>query len=317
MRDMGKCGICDKYLDDYVIHTEYYSLIEESDKISDLGGFICHKCAIGNAEIEKLYHVSNDCDVINKFNPRIPTNRIDEEDHQTPRICLSSSLEGCFTATDWGGINFSNHFWDCNNTFLFRVYEFNIADLDLERLLPSDYLYAEGLVDDANHTDEYWYLDDIEPSKTYLIEVNNYNEAVCDLISCEDIMDYLRRDKQGEEPTPLEELIQGPYTKIEDLVYEIIPDERRSCLYQLKNKLIACDLDNISDLELEISSIYPSDKTKIEIIQEGNELYVIGQLDTRSKNNHSSFGEVDTKKILRYINNNLSAGNKILEKEMI
>ena len=52
----------------------------------------------------KLYHCSLDMNIIKEFKPRIPCDaiRLDSEDDIIPRICLSTSIEGCLSATPWG-----------------------------------------------------------------------------------------------------------------------------------------------------------------------------------------------------------------------
>lgn len=54
----------------------------------------------------KLYHVDL-CrkEIINLFNPRIPSHTLDDENTDIPRICVSSSIEGALGSVPWGGRN--------------------------------------------------------------------------------------------------------------------------------------------------------------------------------------------------------------------
>ena len=107
----------------------------------------------------KFYHVSTHkgATIEQELIPRIPNNTLDDENKDIPRICLSTSIEGCFISLQY----------ITDKPFI--LYELDIDEND-KALLNSKYLYDNNLVMDALETNEYWYLNPIKATgKVYAI----------------------------------------------------------------------------------------------------------------------------------------------------
>lgn len=107
----------------------------------------------------KFYHVATykGATIQQELIPRIPNNTLDDENKDIPRICLSTSIEGCFIALQY----------ITDKPFI--LYELDIDEND-KALLSSKYLYDNNLVMDALETNEYWYLKPIKAiGKVYTI----------------------------------------------------------------------------------------------------------------------------------------------------
>ena len=89
---------------------------------------------------------TSDRPIIDVFTPRIPISRMCYEDAITPRICLSTSLEGCFSAAPWGGEGL-----DINpKSVVYRIYEFDyvvVDKYDLIRVSPHTRDFSHELGD--------------------------------------------------------------------------------------------------------------------------------------------------------------------------
>lgn len=315
MIDIALCRICKEYLGDYAVHTQYYRLIEYNKKLSELGQFICHKCAIKESNVDKLYHISNNCEMIVEFIPRIPSNKRNDEDDITLRISLSSTIEGCLTATPWGGSKLENLFWKEDSSFLLRVYEFDVCDLDLDNTIPPEFLYSEDLVRDAQITKEHWYINNnLKPNRSYLIEVNNYLDRAFDDIRCGQLVNGLLIEKELEDDNfDWEDIIEGSFVGIESVSYSVIPEDKRSGAFQLNHEVIDIALEDKKEFESDISYMYPSINTKVALEKRNNKLYVVGEIDTIYQGNYRYKGEVNKGKMVDFLNENLSKG-KILER---
>ena len=105
------------------------------------------------------------------FIPRIPDERLVDEDDVIPRICVSTSIIGCLNAVPWGKRNL-----DFIPDFLpIRVYVF-----ETDKFWSSSELYNDGLVADAIYTDEHWLLEPIMPKEIFYI--NNLKINLKDII---------------------------------------------------------------------------------------------------------------------------------------
>lgn len=62
------------------------------------------------------YHISSDNRNGEKFKPRVPDCRMDEEDGKTKRVCFSTSIIGCLSA-----INVQSYFNAIDKTFYVHV----------------------------------------------------------------------------------------------------------------------------------------------------------------------------------------------------
>ena len=220
--DLFKCGICGKILGKYEVHTEYFKLIKEDKKIGNLGGFICTKCIVKKSGVKTLYHISKNLDMIKEFIPRVPENRAVGEEAETPRICLSSSIDGCLTAVPWGGANLDVAL---SNEQLIRVYEFNINDLNIDKLIPPEYLYSKNLVIDSKVTNEYWYTAPVKPHRSYLITVNSYLDRAYDHIKCDDLISGIYSE-MDDEYFNWEDVIMGSFVQIYNANYHIVIEEK-------------------------------------------------------------------------------------------
>lgn len=126
-----------------------------------------------------LYHISlRFWEYIEKFYPRIPKGRLDEigENSTISRICLSDSIEGCFTGATWGGYNLvkDSPYKDTNFVAIARLYKFNKAEIQKENLL-----YPEEIreyVPDSNISREHWVINqEIVPNKSSIIILRDFH----------------------------------------------------------------------------------------------------------------------------------------------
>lgn len=109
----------------------------------------------------KFYHIELATEkIIQKFIPRIPNEILENEDITTPRICVSTSLEGCLNAVPWGRLNF-DYIPMCQPI---RVYEFDENDY-----ISSLELFSSNKVEDAMLTGECWLLQESVPINSYII----------------------------------------------------------------------------------------------------------------------------------------------------
>lgn len=94
-----------------------------------------------------VYHVTHDLSGgrIKRFVPRIPESAGGTEDTVTPRICVSTSIIGCFS-----GLGYIDEFVTSRP---FMVYEANVPE---SWLLTPDVLLSEHNVIDAMCTQEHW-----------------------------------------------------------------------------------------------------------------------------------------------------------------
>lgn len=112
-----------------------------------------------------LYHISdNICLREKKFIPRIPKERIYNEDNSTQRICFSDSVRGALCACP----RKSNYVTlDGCNGIILAVYEANVN----EYIPPAE---LEGKVPDACQTKEHWVTKSLD-MKPYLIRIKKFS----------------------------------------------------------------------------------------------------------------------------------------------
>ena len=141
----------------------------------------------------KFYHVSRDLSRnLETFMPRIPKDRLYQEDDSIPRICVSTSIQGCISAALWGGIALKESLQEvpCPNNFnleepfgvYLRVYEFEYVG----NYYTDQALFESGLVHDAKMTHEHWLLEPCVPSKVYDILLYDWNEFIYDALTYDD-----------------------------------------------------------------------------------------------------------------------------------
>lgn len=254
----------------------------------------------------KLYHASLNLDYIPMFYPRVPEDRHFAEDNSIPRICLSSSIEGCLSAAPWGGSNFDIRIDIGNNSSkLIRIYEFDTKFIKKRNILTPTYLYKNDLVRDAVINNEYWVINqNIEPSDSYLIKVTCYDNNYV-----EDDVEY-KYVKMYEDNLidTLEDYVEGAFTVIKDVEYVIVPDERRSRLIFLNHKLIGEDsgyLNKDSVLGHLMEPFIYSNMTNLDLEEREDGTYVVGVLDSRFD------GELDKEDINAYLNTIIPYGYRL------
>lgn len=195
----------------------------------------------------KLYHVSLNLKNVEEFIPRVPSeeSRIDGEDDKTPRICLSQGLRGCLTAVPWGGNSFEDLFFDNGKSQLIRVYEFDSNDIVEGNIVYSHELYKTDRVRDAKITGEVWVINqNLKPINSYVIQINDYQEGSEDDISYEDMKNF------DEDEDNIEDIINGCFTTIDYIQYDVISEDSISDEVQCTFKVTGSsddDKDTISE----------------------------------------------------------------------
>ena len=120
----------------------------------------------------KLFHISRDVNLIERFTPRIPkyANKIEAKES---RICMSDSIEGCISATEQWLSKIIN-----NNTIVYdeftevMVYEFDTNDILDYNLITPEVLKIDKNVFDADLLKEHWIINqEIIPRQNYLIKL--------------------------------------------------------------------------------------------------------------------------------------------------
>lgn len=135
---------------------------------------------------KRLFHLSYGLRRIEQFIPRVPRDRLDEEDATTPRICLTAGIDDCLSASPMTSEIFDedgsiacheiSHYrydrdeHDTEFGVPFVLYVFDVP-VDAVRF-PTDLV---DLVPDALDNQEYWAMCPLTPVATYfflLYEVN-------------------------------------------------------------------------------------------------------------------------------------------------
>lgn len=187
---------------------------------------------------EKLYHISNNVEIIKEFIPRIPSSKADWEDEINQRVCLSNSIEGCLSAVPWGALNLSEMFVGClDSSYLLRVYEFDVDSINEEDLIGSDILYEEDLVSDAGSTGECWFIGNkLIPCKTYLIELSDFIEDVEDIYSYQDEQ-YILENEDTITTKEIDSMLKYSMSIIKEAVYSVINEDKASKIVESKYRI--------------------------------------------------------------------------------
>lgn len=124
----------------------------------------------------KYYYIDTpEKPIIDVFVPRIPVRRMSEENVEIPRICLSTSIEGCFTAAPWGSECLS----DRPSYAVYRVYEFDGDKIPKNHIFTTEKLTKEEFVPDAKYTNETWIIEqNLIPDDMYYIILDDYETGV-------------------------------------------------------------------------------------------------------------------------------------------
>lgn len=125
----------------------------------------------------KFYHVSIDVfKDINLFTPRIPHSTMSVEDTTISRICVSTSIEDCLNGIQYFSILRESLFLSPEDNYSFieninrivKVYEFEYCKDNLK--IPNE---ISDLVPDSIQTNEYWILEDLKPTNSYIISITD------------------------------------------------------------------------------------------------------------------------------------------------
>lgn len=124
---------------------------------------------------KKLYHISFDGDLEGLWEPKEPAgggSQSDTSEPNTPRICVSPTIEQCFQAIY---PNVSKYFEEKNYPHMdFYVYIAQVVGT--EEIITPEALTAKRYVPDAHLTDEYWILDPTFMQKHSKIRIKNTND---------------------------------------------------------------------------------------------------------------------------------------------
>lgn len=243
-----------------------------------------------------LYHASLNLDIIEEFMPRIPKeeHRHILEDANIKRVCASSTISGCLTATPWGGSCFTDNINLVSSNRLIRIYEFETNDINNKHIIYPDELYKTDKVRDAQITKEHWILDTIRPKKNYLIKVTNYNDQyVEDDISFSN-KEILEKNELSNEQE--NELIDGVFTVVELYNYKIVEEEYRSKIMKINFQIEIVD-GYSPDIGInEILDLFPySSRSYMSIVHINDKSYLEGTIDTRTR-------EIDIRDLKEIIN---------------
>lgn len=240
-----------------------------------------------------LYHATMNLDPIEEFIPRIPINRFIGEDETTPRVCLSSSISGCLTAAPFGGSKLTENIYLSNGSNrLIRVYEFDATLIREENIIGPEYLYKNDIVRDAEITGEHWVTVAIKPTNSYIMKLTRYSDDYGD-----DNIEYkyikMFEDGEIEDISPY---IEGFVTVIDEIKFDIIPEERRSKIIELNNEInYKQDNQNKNIINLILDEFPYSSKTYLDIHKIEGKNYLYGVIDTRG-------GEIDLLEVMEVIN---------------
>lgn len=108
----------------------------------------------------KLYHLSFDIDqpLTRTFFPRVPANKMEDEEIHLSRICFSHSILGCINALPGLEDKLSQNWDDEHCAAKAVLFTVDTEDLFARDFVDSNDLYEHGFVPDAIVNQECWYL---------------------------------------------------------------------------------------------------------------------------------------------------------------
>ncbi len=129
-----------------------------------------------------LYHISTDLSHDGTFIPAVPESRMQEEEDETKRICVATTIEGCFSALPSGGSRINRLVEQAGGVFRVFHIDTEVCGIADEAIWNDIYLYEEGLVPDAEHTGECWILEPFTCAESHLIMIDSFEEESADII---------------------------------------------------------------------------------------------------------------------------------------
>ena len=116
---------------------------------------------IGNSK-EWLFHISPTLTAPTvTFTPQVPDVYEDAEDHTTPRVCVSTDIQGCLISTPaWNNMHERK-----DGGYTFSVYAIKRSAVPKSKLVTNEEIVNKKLVWDAHITDENWILGKITMRK--------------------------------------------------------------------------------------------------------------------------------------------------------
>lgn len=124
-----------------------------------------------------LYHVSQDMLHNGIFEARIPDKKLKGEDNTIPRVCFSSSIEGCLSSMPTGGSGLEAHMDDSNN--IYKIFRIDTDKYGVKYMAPEELIMKEFVMD-AEVTGEYWILDSfqVKEDDMYYIHLREWEESL-------------------------------------------------------------------------------------------------------------------------------------------
>lgn len=125
-----------------------------------------------------LYHITRNLNHNGFFYPDIPRRILENENQTIPRVCTSTSIEGCLGSIPDGGEHLECSISEEGD--IFKVFKIDTEKLGLEYILDSSELVENRYVMDASFSDEHWILQDflVPEEDAFLIEIEGYNVEI-------------------------------------------------------------------------------------------------------------------------------------------
>lgn len=154
----------------------------------------------------KLFHVNREYNVIEKFTPRQPELSLSDDEVKAKRICLSSTVDGCFSSIYCGctelkySMLFSRDYDDDNFNPLtdegkhakFHLYIFDTNLITPQNLITPPKLKSDKLVGEALINKEHWVINQsIFPEEIFEIEVYDFEINKLQFISIKNVQKTL------------------------------------------------------------------------------------------------------------------------------
>lgn len=126
-----------------------------------------------------FYHLSTEVTMNGYFMPRVPTNHLKGYEESTiKRICVSPTVEGCFTAIGNGNSAYDANFMRRGYYLLFRI-DTEKLGIEKKHIITNRKIYRNGWVPDANVTKECWITKEFQVPKedTLFIQIRSFEQV--------------------------------------------------------------------------------------------------------------------------------------------